>query len=145
MKHEVTKKRDFYGELCCKDCKYWKKHCKRVDHENLSFYIPIFNCYEYTSFMGDICKDFEPTPNYKWLFDNFDGIDGYLTDYDMERLIPFRIKGDKAVYYCRFKDFYNNTHIRNGELQWVKKRYTERCLTTATKRKIVIEENGERK
>lgn len=118
-----------YDEWCflhCGDCIYSGRKCKRIGGTNISFYKPWFAVASY----GRPCRDFSPIPDWKWLYEHWDGFDDYYSqaeDYYKRDVCLVLDNNFDILYRVRWEDWINNTFLDdNGELKWIKKSYYKR-------------------
>lgn len=103
--------------------------CKRLDHKHFKFAHPWFKSYDCGQMSGQICKEFEPMEFYKWLYDHWDGIDGYFgKDYKPNGTVWLTIDGDTSVRYgVPYEKFWEGNFLNeDGSLNWEKKMYYKR-------------------
>ena len=124
--------------LQCGHCKFFnvradmpnvQSTCKRVDHKHIKFAKPWFKSYDCGQFHGYICKDFEPSPTYVYLYVHWlSYLDYFKRDPDDSGLLGLVLDDNFDVdYYVKTKDFVNNTFLNpDGTLKWVKKMYYKR-------------------
>jgi hypothetical protein len=99
---------DAFPCLKCRDC----KHCNNkadlcpINHTSVKMSKPWFATYD----VGNcpICKNFEPRPSLKWLYERWEGLDRYLTDKAeifMEENIPLSEMHPKTISLIKDNNF----------------------------------------
>jgi hypothetical protein len=99
---------DAFPCLKCRDC----KHCNNkadlcpINHTSVKMSKPWFATYD----VGNcpICKNFEPRPSLKWLYERWEGLDRYLTDKTeifMEENIPLSEMHPKTISLIKDNNF----------------------------------------
>ncbi len=139
---------DEFWEACsylnCRNCHWYGKKCKRIDHKHFSFSRPWFKSEDYTQGVSAVCRDFQPASYCVWLTKNWIGWDEWV-----KGLIPnpntvgLCIDGDQSVrYHVSWTDFINNTFVDNdGNLKWVYKLYYRKTRKSPIGYKLVTEYN----
>jgi hypothetical protein len=142
-------KDEFLDECCyieCKDCIHYspcadidgyKSNCKRLDHKHFQFAVPFCKSYDCSSTY--ICKEFKPSPIYKWIYEHWIGVDTFVGKIKDSDTVPIVVDGNTDIrYYVKYKDFYNGTFVdKNGELKWVLKTYYKRSKKSPIGWKLV--------
>lgn len=131
--------RDNIGCIMCGDCKWFNCNadrvistCKRLDHKKYQFAKPWFKSYDCGQFIQQICRDFQPSTIYKYLFENWTDFDDFVGEILDNETVSIVIDGDCSIRYkVRYKDFADGSFIdEKGNLKWIEKCYYKKCKVT---------------
>lgn len=131
--------RENIGCVMCGRCRWFncnadriESTCKRLDHKKYQFAKPWFKSYDCGQFTQQICRDFQPSSVYKYLFEHWTNFDDFIGEISENETVSLIIDGDNSIWYkIRYKDFANGTFIdENGQLKWIEKSYYKMCKKT---------------
>ena len=124
---------DTIPNICCGDCKYCGKECKRIDNDKVKFYKPSFMSY-HDGENHFPCRDFEPR-NLGWAdYKEWNGMDVawplYVEAWRNGRApkeTMFHVNDNFDVaYVVPFELFFYGGMIKDGVLQATAKKYNKR-------------------
>ena len=131
--------RDNIGCIMCGNCKWFNCNadraesiCKRLDHKIYQFAKSWFKSYDCGQFIQRICRDFEPSEIYKYLYEHWTNFDDFIGEIPENEVVPIVINGDQSIRYnVRYKDFADGTFIdEHGQLKWIERHYYKKCKST---------------
>lgn len=131
--------KDNIGCVMCGNCRWFncnadriESTCKRLDHKKYQFAKPWFKSYDCGQFTQQICRDFQPSSVYKYLFEHWTNFDDFVGEILDNETVSLVIDGDHSIRYkVRYKDFADGLFIdKNGKLKWTEKSYYKKCKIT---------------
>lgn len=123
----------------CKNCKFFRKNCKRIDHETIKFAVPWFKSYDCD--FGTVCSDFLPAGYMKYANEIWTGFDDYWVGFvnqwlpykNTNKLVYFTLHGDTSIRYgVSLLDYVYGNMIEEGILKAVEKEYYKRTRKSPT-------------
>lgn len=136
---------DNWSYISCKDCAFYHPKCKRIDHHHFTFGRPWFQSEHYSCGIAGLCRDFQPTSTYPWLYHHWIGWDEWVKGFNRKfQDVALCIDGDQSVrYYVSWKDFAENTFLNSdGKLKWMYKRYYKKSKHNPIGYRLITEYNS---
>lgn len=142
----------------CRDCRFHRENCKRIDHKTVKFAVPWFKSYDCD--FGTVCSDFLPKEYMKYAcehwteFDEYWGVlvDQWLPYKNTNILVYFTLHDDTSIRYgVPLLDYVYGNMIEDGVLKAVEKMYYKQSRNSPIGYKLIREPiqgvciNGSRK
>lgn len=124
--------------------------CKRLDHKKYKLAVPYFKSYDCGQFHCNICSEFKPKASAKWLHDNWESIDAYMSEYEsvehkafLDGYTVLCLDGNTAIrYYVKRSDYFYNQFVNtDGSLKWVKRCYYKKSRKSPIGYELIWEYN----